>query len=330
MRDRLADFQFVKAYKPILRLSLGKKAVRGGVSGAATKWVLCILLDRAATGNWPVAYSVLGTEAGGLSVSVVKRAVRRLQRAGLIEAKKKGWYGITYEVDRDKVLQMIQQSLIEEVRRKDLGRKELNPRSNRPTSNTETYIRPNGSSLSGHRSDPNPNPGDSLKITKGLEEPGPRSDRIDRADDADRPGQVGEGESEGEGSEFDTDSNVVPFSIDEDDPQVPEPAPGIETQDDDEKPPPDKARLNGWHPAKVKYYRVTFPGGGRPNEQSADITDPSELDEWKGMGCKVEEFFKEETVDKAGRVVRPEAVEEEKEKQEKFRERMRQRRVQAK
>jgi hypothetical protein len=76
MNDPLKDFHFVKAYKPVLRLPLGNKSVPGGVAGTPTMWVLCVLLDRDSEKNWPASYSAIGDDAGGLSVSVVKRAIR--------------------------------------------------------------------------------------------------------------------------------------------------------------------------------------------------------------------------------------------------------------
>jgi hypothetical protein len=179
--------------------------------------------------------------------------------------------------------------------------------------------------------------GDSLKSTKGIEDPGPRSERIDQAGAPDRPE-----EKSPEPPEWDEptptpcltepwmtqDPNQVKSGNAIDGQPIPNPQPvddrsstanSVRNTDSEQvKPPIDRARLNGWHLAKTRYYSVTFPGGGKPNVQAFDITDPSEVKDWKSLGCKVEIIEKEETIDKQGHVIRPEAIDEEKDRQKKF------------
>jgi hypothetical protein len=184
----------------------------------------------------------------------------------------------------------------------------------------------------------------SLKSTKGIEDPGPRSERIDQAGAPDRPeDQEGRGEDGLPALE-------VPKEFDEPYPCLTEPwmtqdpalltsgnaiagQPGPEPQpvadrsstansernaDSEQiKPPIDRARLNGWHVAKKAYYKKTF-SSGQVDYVSADITDQDELKDWTKAGIKFELIEKEETLDKSGRVIRPEAIEEETDRQKKF------------
>jgi hypothetical protein len=307
--------------------------------GSASKWVLLVLMDRAKDGRWPASASVLAFEAGCPSTRSARSALQNLKRLGLIRLTRVDANGGYYQVDEGKIEAFVSPPKTDKVlppaERTLSSKTSIDPHSTCKGPLSETNRDPDstgqhpkqkessqgrqgrsgraGSSLFGHRSDP-PNPtGDSfLGITKGLEEPGSRSVRIDQAEATDRP-------------EEDPHDIEIPAEWYD---HTPEPITGVEpemTENDYEKPPIDKARLNGWHLAKKRYYRVWHPGSSRPNVQSADITWPDELQDWQALGCKVEEFELEETVDKTGAVIRPEAVEEEREKQEKFKARLRER-----
>lgn len=80
---------FFKAYLPLLR---NIKAP------AQAKWILLYLLDRQAMKRWPVAYSIIGQDVGGLSPSTVRRMVDKLIRLGLAKVIDRKRDGMVYQV----------------------------------------------------------------------------------------------------------------------------------------------------------------------------------------------------------------------------------------
>ena len=81
---------FIMAYKNILRSTR---------LSTFDKWILLALIDRQKTGNWPVSYSQLGKDVGGIGRTSVFYSVTRLVKLGLVKQIKKLGNGNVYKVD---------------------------------------------------------------------------------------------------------------------------------------------------------------------------------------------------------------------------------------
>jgi len=82
---------FFKASIPLLR----DKSLK--VSYQA-KWVLLYLYDRQEMNRFPVAYSIIGQDLGGMPVMKVRRVIDELKSQGFIKVTARKSFGLVYQV----------------------------------------------------------------------------------------------------------------------------------------------------------------------------------------------------------------------------------------
>jgi hypothetical protein len=80
---------FFKAYLSLLRTIKAP---------AEAKWILLYLIDRQTMKRWPVAYSIIGKDIGGVSPRTVRRMVDKLIKLGLVKIIDRKRDGMVYEV----------------------------------------------------------------------------------------------------------------------------------------------------------------------------------------------------------------------------------------